>query len=406
MRALSEFIKSRGHDVTGSDRDISGHSPHNVEGCDLVVYTNAVGSDNCELIRARELGIPAVERATYLGELSKTYGNVIAVCGCHGKSTTAAMLGSVFGKRNPTVHVGVAHGSHVGGSDLFITEACEYRESFLHLSPDIGVVLNVGYDHPDYYRDEAALVRAYGKFCENCKTVISNGDDPIARTLGKPHATFGLGKDCDYRAVDIQNDCGYRTFRFVGKNAETRVRLSVPGEHNVYNALAALAVADVWGLKRNEAAMGLKNFSGIPRRFERKGAIFGKNVFVDYAHHPAEIAATLRTAHEIFPSVAVVFQPHTYSRTQSLMHEFADALSAADTVILAPVYSAREAPIDGITSHALCREIIRKNERAYCFDTFSEIVDFCKTANEKALIFMGAGNIDIAARNFLSLRRD
>lgn len=400
MQALAAFARSRGHIVTGSDRDLLGHDAGNVEHCDLVVYTCAVPSDNPELVRARELGIPTIERANYLGELSRAYDKTIAVAGCHGKSTTTAMLGAALGNRRPTVHVGVADGSHVGGERLFVTEACEYKANFLSLTPDIGVVLNIGYDHPDYYRTKTQLVDAYRKFCALSRRVVVNGDDPECRALVCEPITFGLSRDCDYRAVEIESENGYRRFTLTGRR-QARIKLSVPGEHNVYNALAAVAAADTYGIRLAETLAGLTAFTGIPRRFERRGIAFDKTVFTDYAHHPDEIVATIKTAKEIYPSITVVFQPHTYSRTQSLMNEFAEALALADTVILAPIYSARETPIDGITSHALCRKIVEKKERAYCFDTFSEILEHAKQLRDKAIIFMGAGDINLAADVFI-----
>lgn len=401
MRALSVAAASRGNTVTGSDSALSGHSPQNVENCDLVVYTNAIPQNNCELQRAKELGIPTVERAEYLGELSKTYGKVVAVAGCHGKSTTTAMLGAAFSDRNATVHVGVAGGSRIGSDRYFITEACEYRASFLHLAPDVGVVLNVQYDHPDFYGSETEIIDAYKKFCSNCKTVIVNGDDPVCRSLTDRPVTFGTDKNCDYFAYDIKNESGCRSFKLGGKKRAV-ITLSVPGGHSVSNALAAVAAASECGLSLTEALPGIKKFTGIARRFERKGIAFGKTVFTDYAHHPTEIAATIATAKEIFPSVAVVFQPHTYTRTESLMDEFAAALSLADNVILAPIFSARETPLCGVTSHALCRKIVENKEKAYCFDTFSEIIERCKTVREKAIIFMGAGDINTAADMFVA----
>ena len=401
MRALSEAAASRGHTVTGSDKTTTGHDAKNVHGCDLVVYTNAVPQDNCELAEARRLGIPVIERASYLGELAQTYDTVIAVSGCHGKSTTTAMLGSIFGARKATVHAGVAGCSKVGTDKYFVTEACEYRASFLHLHPDVGLVLNVQYDHPDYYKTEAELVKAYEKFCANCKTVILNGDDKKCDGIAKNARTFGLRPGCDYRAVDITNHNGCRSFKLIGKK-QAHVTLSVAGEHNVYNALASIAAADACGLNLTEILPRLYKFGGIPRRFERRGIAFNKSVFTDYAHHPTEIEATIKTAKEIFPSVAVVFQPHTYSRTQSLMDDFAKALACADTVVLAPVFSAREAPIPGITSHALCRQTVKLTERAYCFDTTTEIIEYCKTLKEKAVIFMGAGDINKTADMFLA----
>lgn len=397
MRALADLAASRGHNVTGSDRDTGGHDGRNVTDCDLVVYTNAVPEDNCELTAARRLGIPTIERATYLGELSRSFGKTIAVAGCHGKSTATAMLGKAFSDRNPTVHVGVAGGSTLGGRSFFVTEACEYNKSFLHLSPDLGVVLNLGYDHPDCYADGAAVERAFSEFCANCKTTLVNGDDARCKTLCEKPVTFGLGKDNTYRAENIKSENGCRSFTFVTPKRRAAVGLSVAGGHNVYNALAALAAADLCGIGGATAIKGVGGFGGIPRRFERKCIAYGKTVITDYAHHPDEISATLDVAREIFPSVAVVFQPHTYSRTRALLDGFAAALGKADTVILAPIFPARETDDLGVSSHDIAKLLRERGKRAYCFDTMPEITLACKTLTEKAVIFMGAGDIDKAA---------
>lgn len=402
MRALSDAAASRGHIVTGSDNTLGGHDPKNVEGADLVVYTNAVPQDNCELVRARELNIPIIERAEYLGELARVYKTVIAVAGCHGKSTTTAMLGAALKNRRPTVHVGVKDASHAGGDKFFVTEACEYRASFTHLHPDVGVILNVQYDHPDYYKTLDSLICAYVQFSKNCKKLIVNGDDELCVKLFPTAVTFGTREGCDYRAVNIASKNGLRTFTLVGKK-HADVKLRVAGVHNVYNALATIAAATECGVPLTEILPMLYEFNGVGRRFERKGLAFGKTILTDYAHHPTEIQATISAAREIFPSVAVVFQPHTYSRTQALLDDFSSALGKADTVVLAPIFAAREKPIEGVSSHALCRKIVENKENAYCFDTFTEILEFCKGLKEKALIFMGAGDIDICADRFIQL---
>lgn len=397
MRALADLAASRGHNVTGSDRSNGDHDAKNVVGCDLVVYTNAVPPDNCELVAARRLGIPTVERATYLGELSRSFKKTIAVAGCHGKSTATAMLGKAFAAEKPTVHVGVAGGSTLGGRSLFITEACEYNKSFLHLRPDLGIVLNLGYDHPDCYTDGAAVERAFSEFCAASRRALVNGDDARCRSLCENPITFGLDKRNDYRAEDIKSENGCRSFSFVTPKRRAAINLSVAGGHNVYNALAALAAADVMGASASAAIKGVNGFDGIPRRFERKCIAYGKTVLTDYAHHPDEITATINVAREIFPSVAVVFQPHTYSRTRALLNEFADALENADTVLLAPIFPARETADLGVSSGDIAKLLREKGKRAYCFDTMPEIVLACKTLKEKAVIFMGAGDIDKAA---------
>ncbi len=399
MRALADFMRLRGHEVTGSDMSNGGHSAKNVCGCDLVVYTNAVPPDNVEIQAAKRLDIPVIERATFLGEYSRKFKKVVAIAGCHGKSTAAAMTGEALYPLFPTVHVGVCGASHGGSDSVFVTEACEYRRSFLHLSPSIGVILNIGYDHPDSYRDMNELIGAYKLFAENCDRILINGEDPACKTVRG--ITFGLSPSDYYSARNIKSDCGYRTFDFYVNGAKkAHVKPNAAGAHNVMNALAALSVCDMLGVPAHIAASRLELFGGLPRRFERLGIACGKTVFTDYAHHPDEIRATIALAREMFPSVAVVFQPHTYSRTAALLDEFAAALSAADAVILMPVFAAREKPSDGVDSDALYKKLDRLGANAYLAKTAEEIEGLCKPMTQKAVLFLGAGDIDRTARDF------
>ncbi len=400
MRALARLAESRGHTVTGSDKATTGHDPENVEGCDLVVYTNAVPAGNCELMRARRLGIPTIERAAYLGEISKLYDKTVAVSGCHGKSTTAAMLGYALGSLYPTVHVGVDGESKTGGSHCFVTEACEYRRSFLKLAPTVGIILNIGYDHPDCYKTYDEMKDAYRAFASKCKKLLVYGDDPVSAQLGD--ITFGIKEDNVYRAADIKAENGKRSFTVLYMEKPlTKADLNVVGAHNVKNALAAIAAAHVLGCNALEAARALEKFTGLKRRFECKGIAYGKTVISDYAHHPDEIRATIECAKEIFPSVAVVFQPHTYSRTKALKSEFADALCLADSVILAPIFPAREKDDLGVSSQTIvdCSEQLR--QKCKTVSSLDEAVVECKSLTEKAVIFMGAGDIDKAADLFI-----
>lgn len=402
MSVLAELERARGNAVTGSDIALSGHDAKNVEGCDLVVYTNAVKADNPELVRARELGIPTVERAQLLGSLAATYENVIAVAGCHGKSTTTSMIGGVFSERDATVHVGAA-GSRIGGHKYFITEACEYNRSFLYLRPTVGVVLNIEFDHPDCYKDTNVMEEAYKKFGEQCGTLVVNGDDPLCREVfgGKKNVIMvGLGESNDYRATCLTSERGKRAF-CVSRHGHKigRASLIVPGEHNVHNALAAITVARLFGIDFDTIAAHVNAFCGTPRRFQNIKKVNGADIICDYAHHPSEIAASIKTASEMYDKIAVVFQPHTYSRLASMEDDFAAALLPANTIVLAPVYAAREQPICRVSSHSLCRKILDLGGRAYCFDTFFAIDKFCKTLEVDAIIFMGAGDIDVACRN-------
>lgn len=401
MSALKTFAESRGNDVGGSDGARDGHDPKNVEDSDLVIYTNAIPNDNCELKRARALGIPTMERAEFLGELSRAYGKTLAVAGCHGKSTTTAMLGAIFPREKATLHVGIAGASRVGGDEYFITEACEYNKSFLKLRPTVGIILNIQYDHPDCYKTFAELEAAYGEFAEISDAIIVNGDDEECGKIHKRAITFGTGANCDYRAQNIGSQNGYRTFELVCRGSKHRVELAVPGAHNVMNAVAALAAADVCGIPLADAIRRLGKFCGVPRRFERIGIAYGKTVYTDYAHHPSEIEATIATAHEMFPSVAVIFQPHTYTRTQALGKGFAKALATADTVALLPIFAAREKPIAGVTSELIVSETEKLGKPAVCIETFDEISEFCRNLDDKVLFFVGAGNINAVAEKIV-----
>lgn len=403
MSALKTLAESRGNDVDGSDLAHGGHKPENVENADLVVYTNAIPPDNCELVRARALGIPTIERASFLGEIARAYGKTIAVAGCHGKSTTTAMLGAIFPREKATLHVGIAGASRVGGDEFFITEACEYNRSFHRLHPNVAVILNIQYDHPDCYKTYDELVEAYATFAASGGTTIVNGDDEHCRAVAKNAITFGTGAGCDYRAENIKSDNGYRSFELVCGKTRRRVVLSVAGAHNVQNALAALAVADVCEIPLGTAVARLKSFCGVKRRFERLGIACGKTVITDYAHHPSEIRATLALAREMFPSVAVVFQPHTYTRTRALLGDFAEALADADSVALLPIFAAREKPIDGVSSELLCEKLREIGKPAEVLHTFDDVRGFCTPLKEKALLFVGAGDVDAVAARFTEM---
>lgn len=404
MHALYELTKSFGVMVTGSDKLLNGHDARNVDNADLVVYTNAVNENNCELLQAKRLGIPIIERAAYLAEISKNYSTVVAVSGCHGKSTTTAMLARACRSLSPTAHVGAKNSSVIGECSLFITEACEYRRSFLTLSPDLAIVLNVEYDHPDFYKSEYDLFRAYSKLCEQSKLLLVNGDDPLCKKLKKRFSdkcfTFGFNARSDYRAERISTHDGKREFIFCHGSSRTQATISAIGEHNAYDALAALAGADMLGVDAVTAINELNGFTGIPRRFEYKGKAYGKDVYIDYAHHPTEIKATITTAKELYDSVAVVFQPHTYSRTVAFIHDFCSSLSTADTIILLPTFAARERS-DKDPVIELKRKLDKQNAVTYLLDDFNQAVETCKLLDEKAIIFMGAGNVDECCKRFI-----
>ena len=414
MRSLMELERSRLNIVTGSDANLSGHKKENVHGADLVVYTCAVGEDNVELMEARRLGIPTVERARLLGQLAATYPSVTAIAGAHGKTTTTAMTAAAMQSLSPTVHIGgdlnplskEVRPLHTDKCEHFITEACEYRRSFLELKPTLGAVLNVDLDHTDYYRDFDDVLSAFDAFAERCKTLLVNSDARARMYLNNGGAkyTFGLNALAYFKGENLRCESG-NSYSFdlkIGGRRAARVHTCQPGFHNVYNALCAVSAAVLNGVDPIAAAKSLKMFGGVKRRFERVGLMCGAAVVSDYAHHPKEIRATLLNAKKCARGkVYAVFQPHTYTRTLSLQDEFAKALKEADDVVLMPIFPAREKPIEGVTSHNIVLKMIRDGRKAAYIDTFCDVLKYLKNrvTEKDIVIFLGAGDVDKLARS-------
>ena len=410
MKVLRRLAEAKGHVTTGSDITLCGHDEKNVKNADVAVYTTAVGEDNPEVVCARGRKIPMYERAQFLGILSREYEKVIAVAGSHGKTTATGFCMQTFLPKNPTVHIGgtvAGAAGRIGGNEYFITEACEYKRSFLHLNPNIAVILNIELDHTDYYKDEEDYFSAFQSFADNSETVVINGDDGNCRRIkGKNVITFGLGQDNYVRACNIQrSERGYGFTLVYGIKKKTRIKLGVPSRHNIYNALAAAAVGFLCGLSPTEIKTGLESFHGAARRFELLGVCENAAVYSDYAHHPTEITATVKTAREVSDGkrVTLVFEPHTYSRLKSLLNGFAQSLAGADRVIVAPVFAAREKPPGDISAGDLVREIENSGTEAVYIDNFLGISEYLsKTASDgETVVFTGAGDIDKAARLFV-----
>ena len=428
MSGLAEILLGRGFHITGSDSQDSalltrlrdkgaeifiGQTADNIRSdCDVVVYTAAIHPDNPEFVRAKESGIPMMSRADLLGEIMQNYGVSIAVAGTHGKTTTTSMASHILlaADMDPTISVGgilqSIHGNiRVGKSDTFLTEACEYTNSFLSLIPMIGIILNVDADHLDFFKDLDDIADSFHRFAAGIPAggslIIDRNTkkfDTVTEGLDCEIITTSLTGDADYTASDVTfdgNGCASFTCAEHGHVLGT-FRLNVPGIHNVSNALAAIAMGRKLGIAPEVIAEGLFSFTGTDRRFEYKGKMKGVTVIDDYAHHPTEITATINAARQ-YPhrELWVIFQPHTYTRTKALLPEFADALSAADHVVLAPVYAAREKDIYGISSGNVAEEIARRGTDVHSFDTFKEIEDYVRTqcADGDLLITMGAGNV-------------
>lgn len=428
MSGLAEILLKEDFTISGSDNKASTLTEHLeklgatvfygqkasniIPGIDLVVYTAAIHEDNEEFAEAKRQGLPMLSRAELLGQLMTNYEVPIAVSGTHGKTTTTSMLSHVLlaGELDPTISVGgilkaIGGNIRVGNSEIFVTEACEYTNSFLHFLPKIGIILNVDADHLDFFKDLDDIRHSFHRFAQLLPedgTLVVNGDIPnlseLTSDLKCQVVTFGLSSDFTYSASDISYDEHSNATFTAYKNGEYlyRFTLSVGGEHNVYNALSTIAVADQLAIPWDTVQKGLISFNGTNRRFEYKGEVDGITIIDDYAHHPTEIAATLNTAAN-YPHKELwcIFQPHTYTRTKSLFDEFAQALSAADHLILADIYAARETDTLGVSSEQLAQAISKLGADAIYLPSFEaieeHIISHCSAGD--LLITMGAGDV-------------
>ncbi len=428
MSGLAEILLKEGFTVSGSDNKRSplteqletagaavfyGQKASNIiDGIDVVVYTAAIHDDNEEYKAAVKKGLSMLTRAQLLGQLMTNYEMPIAVAGTHGKTTTTSMLAHILlaADTDPTVSVGgilhaIGGNIRVGNSEIFLTEACEYTNSFLEFFPKIGVILNIDEDHLDFFKDLDDIRRSFHRFAGLLPSdgyLVISGDterlSDVTNGLTCNVVTFGNDSSMDYAAANIlHNELGNASFDFIKKgNFAGRITLSVNGDHNVSNALAALAVADLLGISADEAMAGLKKFRGTKRRFEYKGEVEGITVIDDYAHHPTEIRASLLAArHYPHREIWCVFQPHTYTRTKALFHDFTEALSYTDHVILTDIYAARETDTLGVSSADLTEELRANGVDAYYLPSFEEIEAFCLEKCQKGdmLITMGAGDV-------------
>lgn len=432
MSGLAVILNQNGLTVSGSDAHLSpttkrlaslgikiyeGNQASNLEERpDAVVYTAAIHPDNPEFARAKALGIPMITRAQLLGQIMKNYPTAIGVSGTHGKTTATSMLAHVLLNAgvNPTISVGgmlprIGGNIHVGDGDTFLTEACEYTNSFLSLHPNIELILNIEADHLDFFKDIDDIRHSFHEYMKLLpedgllvlNSSIKNLQELTSGLACKNIVTYGLDAGrSDFSCTALQLD-HLGCYRFIVTAPETpmdgqTVQLNVPGLHNVSNALAVIAASVRLGIEPEVITRSLAEFAGTDRRFQKKGTVNGITIIDDYAHHPQEITATLNAAKN-YPhkKLWVVFQPHTYSRTKALFDDFADALSAADEVILAKIYPARETDTLGMDSALLSAAIAARGTPSRSFETFTEIEDFIlnSCAPGDLLITMGAGDV-------------
>ncbi|MCD8299848.1 MAG: UDP-N-acetylmuramate--L-alanine ligase [Clostridiales bacterium] len=436
MSGLAEVVLKEGFTVSGSDNRVSdltkrleddgaeiyiGQKAENItDDIDLVVYTAAIHPDNPEWQAAVNAGIPMLSRAEFLGQLMDNYPESAAVAGTHGKTTTTSMIAHIMlaAECDPTVSVGgmlsaIGGNIRVGGSGNFLTEACEYTNSFLNFHAKYTVILNIEEDHMDFFRDIDDIRHSFALFAANTKDdgvlIINSAIDRPEEIIAAAHVsavTFGLSGTEDYSLTELAYDrMGCASFICLdhGKKGEY-ISLQVPGSHNVVNALAAIACAKEAGFDSSAITHGLHSFGGTARRFEFKGRYHEADVIDDYAHHPTEIRATLTAAQNMaHERIICVFQPHTYSRTKAFWNEFADALSLADIVVLADVYAARETDTLGVDCADLARDIAGRGTESYYFPGFPEIEKFLskKIMNGDLLITMGAGDVYLIGESLL-----
>ncbi len=436
MSGLAELLADQGFHVSGSDRSHSaltdmleakaitvfyGQRAENItDDLDLVVFTSAIHPDNPEYVAAHEKNIPCLTRAQLLGQIMKNYDTPVAVSGTHGKTTTTSMISEILlsADTDPTLSIGgilktIGGNIRVGHSGYFVTEACEYTNSFLSFFPKIGIILNIEADHLDFFKDLDDIRHSFREFAallpaDGCLIINREIENLSEITDGLPCKclTFGRDASADYYASDITYDeLGHPSFLLhCPGQSPRRISLNVPGEHNVMNAVAAAALADHLALDPAATDRALHSFSGTDRRFEYKGTIGGVTVIDDYSHHPTEITAALKAAAN-YPHKTLwcVFQPHTYTRTRAFLKDFAKALTLADKIILADIYAARETDTLGISSETLKEEIESLGHEAYYFPTFDEIENFLleNCINGDMLITMGAGDVFKIGENLL-----
>ena len=428
MSGLAEILLEKGFTISGSDSKESdltdiltskgatifyGQKAENIiPGIQLVVYTAAIHEDNPEFAEAKAQQLPMLSRAQLLGQIMDNYEKSIAVAGTHGKTTTTSMISEILmaAKADPTISVGgilpsIGGNLRVGASSVFVSEACEYTNSFLNFRPKYNIILHVEAEHLDFFKDLDDIRHSFRKFAGNTLAdgaTIINGEisnyEELTHNLPQEIITYGFDSSFDFYATDVTyNEKACPAFTVMHHDKKVAdIQLSVPGRHNASNALAAVALAVTMGLDTDAIVRGLDAFGGANRRFQYKGTVDGVTVIDDYAHHPTEIRATLSAAQN-YPHqrLVLVFQPHTYSRTKAFLDDFADVLSMADVVVLADIFAAREQNTYGVSSKDILSRLKAKGTEAYYFPSFEEIEKFLlkNCVNGDLLITMGAGNI-------------
>lgn len=437
MSAIARFLKSRGIEVYGSDvtyneeikqlikdkiivfRQFS--APLFVKKCDIVIFTSAVSDKNTDISYAKMLGKPIFSRAQILGELTKNK-TTISISGTHGKTTTTGLVASVLlrGQDKPNIHIGgilknINSNVLITKSDLFLTEACEYKDSFLMLHNFISVVLNIKPDHLDYFHNIENEFASFQKFVDNTDKngyVIVNNDDEMCQKLvvKSNKITFAINNKADLQARNIKTDkkCGVSFDLYYKNKMLGSICMSCYGKHNVLNVLACSAVALALNIPFKQFKKGVKNYKGVERRFEILSKKRGNLIVHDYAHHPDEIKATLKLCKDIgYKKIIAIFQPHTFSRTRDLYQDFLKCFDDADETWLLPIYPAREKAIKGVTSYKLSKDLKKDGKNTRYLKNFDDCYENIIKNKEKSVIFsiLGAGDIVELANKFKNKKK-
>ena len=428
LSAIAHILMSQGFTVSGSDMNsseivdrlkaagavvYSTHEESNVENIDLIVYSAAISNENPEIKRANELNIPMVSRAEMLGYLMDQYKNSVAISGTHGKTTTTSMLSLILKNANldPTILVGgnlseLNGNVRVGHSEYFVTEACEYVDSFLSLKPKMEIILNIDSDHLDYFRDINHIVESFDRFTNLVPEdgiIFAYSENPFVNKVIKDKKnviTFGLNKACDYSAQNINFNNGMPSYELYHHSDSLGViNLNIPGEHNVLNSLAAIACAHTLGVNIKVAQKTLAEFTGTQRRFDVHGITDkGVTIIDDYAHHPTEIKASLKAAKTLnHNKLWCIFQSHTYTRTIALFDEFAESFENADNIIITEIYAAREINIHKISASSLAKKIKENypDKHVIFIEKLEDVADYIKenASSNDIVMTMGAGDV-------------
>ncbi|MBU5668984.1 UDP-N-acetylmuramate--L-alanine ligase [Peptoniphilus sp. MSJ-1] len=427
MSALAELMLDRGYNVFGSDRSHTintdklekngatiyyEHKKEHIKNMDLVVFTDAISFDNEEYMQAVKDKIDIVDRATFLGAVMKNFNSSIAVSGTHGKTSTTSMIAEIIKDLdvNPTIMLGgqlkdIDGNIRIGGEDLFLTEACEYKANILKYFPTTAIILNIDEDHLDYFDNIDHIIKTFKRYVDNLDSeaiAILNADDENVEKLYPIEnckvITFGINNEADVMAKNIDYDeNGFASYDlYINGEKINRVSLSIMGNHNVLNSLAAIAASRVNGISIENCIKGLKDYKGVERRLENKGTYEGAQIVDDYAHHPTEIKSSIHALKvSCKGKLITVFQPHTFTRTKLLLDAFSKSFDESDIIIITDIYAAREKDYGDIHSKTLKNAIAEHRDNVYYIAEFDDIIDFIKNNIEEddIVVTMGAGDV-------------